>query len=165
MAINGLHTLLYTTEPEKLRAMLRDAFGFKHVDAGDGWLIFTTPPSEMGVHPAEGENWDAGARHLVSFMCDDINKTIAGLRAKGVDVDTTTRDEGYGITTMMHLPGGCEVMLYEPRHPIAAEIKKRTPFNRSSKSTTRLRQKATAGSRRGIKSRPNPRAKQAGRRR
>ncbi len=29
MAINGLHGLLYTSEPEKLRAMLRDAFGFK----------------------------------------------------------------------------------------------------------------------------------------
>jgi hypothetical protein len=167
LAINGLHTLLYTTEPEKLRAVLRDAFGFKHVDAGHGWLIFTTPPSEMGVHPAEGENWDAGARHLISFMCDDINKTIAGLRAKGIDVDTQTRDEGYGITTMMHLPGGCEVMLYEPRHPIAAEIKKtrRPSSNRSSKSTARLRQKATAGGRGGIKSQPRPRAKKARRRR
>ena len=29
MAINGLHGLLYTSEPEKLRAMLRDVFGFK----------------------------------------------------------------------------------------------------------------------------------------
>ena len=124
MAINGTHMLLYTTEPEQLRAMLRDVFGFKHVDAGHGWLIFATPPSELGVHPAEGESWEAGARHLISFMCDDINKTIAELRAKGVDVDQQTRDEGYGIVTMMHLPGGCEVQLYEPRHPIAAEIRR-----------------------------------------
>ena len=122
MAINGLHGLFYTSEPEKLRAMLRDVFGFRHVDAGDGWLIFTMPPAELGVHPLEGENVAAGHRHLMSFMCDDINQTIAELRAKGVDVDTATRDEGYGITTMMHLPGGCEVMLYEPRHPIAAAI-------------------------------------------
>lgn len=122
MAINGLHTLLYTTEPEKLRAMLRDVFGFTHVDAGGGWLIFRTPPSEMGVHPAEGPSWEAGTRHLISFMCSDIAATIAGLRRKGVDVDPETKDEGYGITTMMHLPGGCDVMLYEPRHPIAADI-------------------------------------------
>ena len=126
MAINGLHGLLYTSEPEKLRAMLRDIFGFKNVDAGDGWLIFTMPPAELGVHPLEGENFDAGHRHLMSFMCDDIDRTIAELRAKGVNVDAETRDEGYGITTMMHLPGGCEVMLYEPRHPIAAAIPRST---------------------------------------
>ena len=49
-------------------------------------------------------------------MCDNINKTIAELQGKGVDVDGEPKDEGYGITTMMHLPGGCDVMLYEPRH-------------------------------------------------
>ena len=36
--------------------MLRDVFGFKHVDAGGGWLIFALPPAEIGVHPAEGPN-------------------------------------------------------------------------------------------------------------
>ena len=63
MAINGLHGLLYTPEPEKLRA-------------------------------------------------------------KGVNIVGEPKDEGYGVTTMLHLPGGCEVMLYEPRHPIAATIAK-----------------------------------------
>lgn len=119
MAINGTHMLFYTTEPEQLRAVLRDAFGFTHVDAGHGWLIFRTPPSEVGVHPAEGNN--AGT-HAISFMCDDITKTIAELRAKGVDVDPEPQDRGYGIVTMMRLPGGCNVQLYQPRHPIAAEI-------------------------------------------
>lgn len=122
MAINGLHGLFYTSEPEKLRAMLRDVFRFKSVDAGGGWLIFGMPPAELGVHPLEGETFEAGHRHLMSFMCDDINRTIAELRAKGVTVVGEPKDEGYGITTMLHLPGGCEVMLYEPRHPIAAAI-------------------------------------------
>ena len=85
MAIIGTHMLLYTTEPEALRAMLRDVFGFKHVDAGEGWLIFRLPPAELGVHPAEGPSFDAGWRHSVSFMCDDINETAAELRSKGVD--------------------------------------------------------------------------------
>jgi hypothetical protein len=120
MAINGLHGLLYTSEPEKLRATFRDVFGFTHVDAGGGWLIFAMPPAELGVHPTEGENVEAGHRHLLSFMCDNITQTIADLRAKGVKVVGEPKDEGYGITTMLHLPGGCEVMLYEPRHPIAA---------------------------------------------
>jgi hypothetical protein len=138
MPITGTHMLLYTTEPEKLRAMLRDVFGFKHVDAGHGWLIFRTPPGEVGVHPAEHGN--AGT-HAVSFMCDDINKTIAGLRAKGVDVDQEPADHGYGIVTMMHLPGGCDVQLYEPRHPIAADIKR--PARRVTRKKA-VRQKTAA---------------------
>ena len=157
MAINGMHGLLYTSEPEKLRAMLRDVFGFNHVDAGGGWLIFAMPPSELGVHPNEGENYEAGHRHLLSFMCDNITKTITELRAKGVKVVGEPKDEGYGITTMLHLPGGCEVMLYEPRHPIAANIPKRAA--KKAKSNRRPS---------GANRRPGPRrgqpAKKAGRR-
>ena len=158
MAINGLHGLLYTSEPEKLRAMLRDVFRFKSVDAGGGWLIFGMPPAELGVHPLEGENFEAGHRHLMSFMCDDITKTIAELRAKGVNVAGEPRDEGYGITTMLHLPGGCEVMLYEPRHPIAAAISK-TPA-KAAKKATRSQAKRSEP-----KKKMGPRAKRAGRRR
>ena len=121
MSVIGVHTLLYTSEPEALRAMLRDVFGWKHVDAGEGWLIFKLPPAEMGVHPAEGPTYESGTRHLVSFMCDDLDKTIAELRAKGVDVVGEPKDEGYGITIMLNLPGGCEVMLYEPRHTVAID--------------------------------------------
>jgi predicted enzyme related to lactoylglutathione lyase len=119
MAITGVHTLLYSSEPEALRAVLRDVFGWTHVDAGGGWLIFRLPPAEMGVHPAEGPNFDGGVRHLVSFMCDDITREIAELRAKGVEVVGAPKDEGYGITVMLNLPGGCQVMLYEPRHAVA----------------------------------------------
>jgi hypothetical protein len=122
MAITGTHLLLYTSEPEKLRAMLRDVFGWKHVDAGEGWLIFKTPPAELGVHPDEGPTFESGARHSISLMCDDIKATITDLRAKGVEVKGEPDDEGYGITVMLGLPGGVEVMLYEPRHPIANRL-------------------------------------------
>jgi hypothetical protein len=119
MAIFGAHMLLYSTEPEKLRAMLRDVFGLKHVDAGDGWLIFALPPSELGVHPAEGPTYESGMRHQISFMCDDIHETVKDLRSKGVEVKGEPEDEGYGITVMLELPGGVEVQLYQPRHPMA----------------------------------------------
>lgn len=120
MAITGTHSLLYTSEPDQLRAMLRDVFGFKHVDAGGGWLIFGLPPSELGVHPAEGPTFESGTRHQFTFMCDRIGPTVADLKAKGVEVIGEPKDEGYGITVMLNLPGHCKVMLYEPRHPIAA---------------------------------------------
>jgi predicted enzyme related to lactoylglutathione lyase len=119
MAINGAHMLLYTTEPEALRAMLRDVFGWKHVDAGDGWLIFALPPAELGVHPAEGPTYASGTRHQIALMCDDITATIKELRGKGVDVRGEPEDEGFGVTVMLGLPGGVEVMLYEPRHAVA----------------------------------------------
>jgi predicted enzyme related to lactoylglutathione lyase len=119
MAITGVHTLLYTSEPEAVRAILRDVFGWQHVDDGDGWLIFALPPAEVGVHPAEGPNWESGVRHQISLMCDDLDTTIRELGEHGVEVRGAPRDEGYGITTTIVLPGDLEVMLYEPRHRTA----------------------------------------------
>jgi hypothetical protein len=113
MAIIGTHTLLYTSEPEALRACLRDVFGWTGVDAGDGWLIFALPPAEMGVHPGEAP------AHAVSFMCDDVHRTKADLQAKGIDFEGEPVDQGYGIAVDMVLPGGVKVGLYEPRHPTA----------------------------------------------
>lgn len=121
MAITGAHMLLYTSEPEALRATLRDVFGWPHVDAGDGWLIFALPPAEIGVHPAEGPTWESGVRHQISLMCDDVHATARDLRAKGIDVKGEPEDEGWGISVMLGLPGGVSVMLYQPRHPIAAK--------------------------------------------
>jgi hypothetical protein len=127
MAIIGAHVLLYSPEAEALRAVFRDVFGFKHVDAGEGWLIFALPPAELGVHPAEGPTYESGVRHQFSLMCDDIHATVRDLRAKGIDVKGEPTDEGYGIIVMLNLPGGVEVQLYEPRHPMAI-----TPAARSS---------------------------------
>jgi len=122
MAIVGSHMLLYTSEPEALRAVLRDVFGFKYVDAGEGWLIFGLPPSELGVHPAEGPTYESGVRHQITFMCDDIHGTVRDLRAKGIDVKGEPADEGFGVTIMLGLPGGVSVMLYEPHHATAINL-------------------------------------------
>jgi hypothetical protein len=120
MAITGAHVLLYTPEAEKLRATLRDVFKWKYVDAGEGWLIFALPPAEIGVHPAEGPTWESGVRHQFSLMCDDIHGTVRELRAQGIRIENEPEDQGWGISTMMTLPGGVQVQLYEPRHPVAA---------------------------------------------
>lgn len=121
MAITGAHVLLYSSAPEALRATFRDVFGWKHVDAGEGWLIFALPPAELGVHPAEGPTHASGVRHQFTLMCDDINNTLRDLRAKGIVVKGEPEDEGWGITVMLRLPGDVEVMLYEPRHPVAIQ--------------------------------------------
>ena len=153
MAITGMHGLFYTSEAEQLRAMLRDAFGFSHVDAGGGWLIFAMPPAELGVHPDEGPTFASGVRHQIAFICDNLGTTIAELRAKGVAVAGDPKDEGYGITTMLHLPGGCEVMLYEPRHPIAAGMN--DPARRRAAKTGAKRK--TSAKKRSAKKGASPR--------
>jgi predicted enzyme related to lactoylglutathione lyase len=114
MAVTGVHGLIYTAEPEAVRAIFRDVFGWDHVDAGDGWLIFRLPPAELGVHPAK-----EGYRHVLSLMCDDLEATMAQLREKGIEFAGEPEEEGFGVTVMMLLPGGAEMMLYEPRHPTA----------------------------------------------
>lgn len=119
MAITGAHVLLYTSDPDAVRAVFRDAFGWGHVDAGDGWLIFALPPAELAVHPDEGPTFESGVRHQLTLMCDDIAATVSELRAQGLEVRGEPLDEGYGITITIVLPGDLEVMLYEPRHPTA----------------------------------------------
>ena len=119
MAITGAHILLYSSQPEALRAVLRDVLGWPHIDAGEGWLIFALPPAELGVHPAEGPTFDGGARHQLSLMCDDLTATIGELLSKGLEIRGEPQDEGWGITTTLMLPGGVDVMLYQPRHPTA----------------------------------------------
>ena len=113
MPITGAHVLLYTPRAEELRAVLRDVFGWEHVDAGDGWLIFELPPAELGVHPG------SASRHELSLMCDDLAATMTDLRAKGIEFGGEPTEEGYGLSATMLLPGGLEMQLYEPHHPTA----------------------------------------------
>ena len=114
VAIIGTHTLVYTSEPEAVRAIFRDVFGFATVDDGDGWLIFELPPAELGVHPGENR-----VHHEVCLMCDEINATKAELEAKGIEFAGEPVDEGWGISVTMRLPGGADILLYEPRHKTA----------------------------------------------
>ena len=109
LAITGAHVLLYTSKPDELRAVFRDVFGWEYVDAGDGWLIFALPPAEIGVHPADAPD------HQLSLMCDDIESTVGELRARGLEVSDAA-DRGFGIGATLVLPGGVEVLVYEPRH-------------------------------------------------
>jgi hypothetical protein len=78
----GAHALIYSSQPERLRAFFRDVLRFPNVDAGHGWLIFTLPPAELAVHPVEEEAADAasaGGTELY-LMCDDLDATVAELR-------------------------------------------------------------------------------------
>ena len=111
--ITGAHVMVFSRDADADRAFLRDVLGFDSVDAGGGWLIFRLPPAEVAVHPTDGET-----RHELSLMCDDIAATSDDLRRRGFDVGAA-QDQGWGISTTIRLPGGLDLLLYEPRHPTA----------------------------------------------
>jgi len=120
--INGFHTIIYSDDDVATRAFFRDVLGWPSIDAGGGWLIFKTKPAELGVHPTaghDGEEWGTVPTHQSSLMCDDIEATVAELRAKGVTVADDIIDQGFGLTTMISVPGAGEMMLYQARHELA----------------------------------------------
>jgi hypothetical protein len=113
--IRGVHSMFYSSQPEALRAFLRDKLGFAAHDVGDGWLIFDVPGGDMGVHPTQGAHGNpASGTQAVSFYCDDIEKTVAELRDKGVEFTATISNEGWGLVTHFKVPGDFEIQLYQP---------------------------------------------------
>ena len=117
MPIVGAHVLLYSPEADALRAVLRDVLGWDSVEDTPGWLIFKLPPAEVGVHPSE-----SATKHELCLMCDDIETTVTELRAKGIEFRGEPNDESFGITTTMLLPGGVELLLYQPKHASPLEL-------------------------------------------
>ena len=115
--INGSHVIVFSSDAEADRAFFADVLGQPHVDAGGGWLIFKIPPAELAVHPADGP-----VGHELYFMCDDLEATMSDLRAKGVEFAEGVYEERWGRLTRLRLPGGSEVGLYEPRHPLAIAL-------------------------------------------
>ena len=110
--INGLHAIVFTSDIDGTRELLRDVLGLPWVDAGQGWLIFGLPPAELAPHPAD----EPGPPGLY-LMCDDIGATVEELEGKGVELVGPVSDEGWGLVTAIRIPGGGELGLYEPRHP------------------------------------------------
>jgi len=114
--IKGVHTMFYSSEPEALRAFLRDKLGFPYTDVGEGWLIFDLPEAEMGCHPAEPSKGAISGTHDISFYCDDIGKTVAELQGRGVEFTDPVADHGYGLVTHFKMPGNLIVQLFQPRY-------------------------------------------------
>jgi catechol 2,3-dioxygenase-like lactoylglutathione lyase family enzyme len=115
--ITGAHVIIHSQDAEADRAFIRDVLGFPGVDAGGGWLIFRLPPAEVAVHPAGDD-----PRHELYLMCDGLIAQLAELSAQGVEITRQPSDQRWGLLAGIRLPSGAELMLYEPRHPVAHSI-------------------------------------------
>jgi len=116
--ITGAHVVIYSKDAEADRRFFRDVLGFRAVDAGHGWLIFALPAAEAAFHPFEKNN-----QHEMFLTCDDLKAAMARLGRKGVRFGEVA-EEQWGIRTCILLPGGGEIGLYQPKHPVTFGGKK-----------------------------------------
>jgi hypothetical protein len=116
--ITGAHSIIYSTNPEADRALLRDVLKLPHVDVGHGWLIFGLPPAEVAVHPSEKNDV-----HEFYLMCDDVKNFVATMKEHNIACDEI-QDQGWGVLTHLTLPGGGKMGVYEPRHARPKPISK-----------------------------------------
>ena len=108
--INGTHSIIYSSNAEADRALLRDVLGLPNVDVGQGWLIFALPPAEVAVHPS-----DKNDVHELYLMTDDIRAFVDDMKQRNVAC-SEPNDQGWGILTEVTLPGGGKLGVYQPRH-------------------------------------------------
>jgi hypothetical protein len=108
--ITGAHAIVYSTDADADRAFFRDVLHFPSIDAGEGWLIFALPPSEVALHPA-----DANGAHELYLLCDDVDGFVASMTERGVACGAV-KDRGWGLLTEVRLPGGGLLGVYQPRH-------------------------------------------------
>ena len=114
--IIGGHVILSSADPEADRAFLTAVLEAPYVDAGGGWLVIKLPPSEIAVHPSDGP---PGQEFYL--MSNDLDATIARVTSAGATCAPPT-EARWGRLTRVSLPGGGEVGLYEPRHPVAIDL-------------------------------------------
>ena len=55
-------------------------------------------------------------------MCEDIEKTLADLTARGVTISQPPSRQGWGLLASIKLPSGCDLSIYQPRHPTAYNL-------------------------------------------
>ncbi len=129
--ITAVHNLIYSDDPAATRAFLKDVLGLPFVGDGETgvggddpsqWLIFATGPSEVGVHPTQGEHggesFIAPKHHQISLLTDDIEVTVAEIRARGGQLSDPT-DMGWGIGSEVQVPGADAILVYQARHATA----------------------------------------------
>jgi catechol 2,3-dioxygenase-like lactoylglutathione lyase family enzyme len=131
--ITAAHIVIYSKDAEADRKFFRDVLGLRAVDAGHDWLIFALPAAEAAFHPDEHNN-----RHELFLTCDDLKATTTALAGKGAGFGEVA-EERWGIRTRMLLPGGGEIGLYQPKHPVAFGGKKKSNKGRASQGSKRTK--------------------------
>ena len=108
--IAGSHVMLQSKDEKADKAFFRDVLEFPHVDAGNGFLIFALPPSDLAVHEAS-----EGDAHELYLICENMTEFTEAMTEAGVEFDEPV-NRGWGTVTSIALPGGGKLGVYEPHH-------------------------------------------------
>jgi len=108
--ITGVHSIIYSTDPQADMAFFKDILKFNNVDAGHGWLIFGLPPSELAIHPA-----DENGKQEFYLITDDIHLFVKEMNEHKVNC-TEVETHRWGLLTHLTLPSGSKLDVYEPKH-------------------------------------------------
>jgi hypothetical protein len=106
----GAHVMIQSRDDKADMAFFTDVLKLKSVDAGDGFLIFGLPQTDLAVHESE-----QNGGHQLYFMCDDIAAFAADMKSRGIAC-TAPADRGWGVICEITLPGGGALSVYQPRH-------------------------------------------------
>ncbi len=85
--IDGAHVIVYSRDAEADRAFLRDILRSNSVDAGDGWLIFRSPSSQVVAPRCRPRPMRAGA-------CSRRSRCRAEPRCPSTSRDILSRTPG-----------------------------------------------------------------------
>jgi hypothetical protein len=106
----GAHVMLHSQDEEADRKFLSEVLNLGSVDAGNGFMIYGMPPTEMAIH-GSGHN----DLHQLYLMCEDIENFVAEMTERAIAF-TPPSFQGWGTMTEITLPGGGKLGVYEPHH-------------------------------------------------
>ncbi|WP_375765499.1 hypothetical protein NR798_27735 [Archangium gephyra] len=142
--IKGVHAMFYSSEAGALRDFIKNKLQLPYSDVGEGWLIFDLPEGDIGCHPTDFPGSPPSGTHNVSFYCDDIQKTVAELRGRGVKFDDEISDQGFGFTANFTMPGNVKIQLYQPKYAKRSSVPAKKAKRASTKAKTAKRAPAPA---------------------
>jgi len=111
--ITGMHTIIYSTDPAADLAFFSDVLGMPSVGGEDGWLVIKPPNAVLGTVPAG----DMDNVHECYLMCEDITAFTQKMFALGHEC-SPVKDQPWGRLTYLTLPGGGNIGVCEPKHPL-----------------------------------------------
>jgi len=142
--IVGAHIIIQSKNPKADLEFIR-TLRLPSVSMGDGFVIHGLPPSEVAIHGSEKNDV-----HEFYLMCDDVEDTMAEFMSAGLAC-SPVQQRGWGALTMVTLPGGGKLGVYEPKHPRPkqhrpvkakkAAVKKKVAKKKPAKSPAKARKR------------------------
>lgn len=110
MIVSGAYVMIFSKDEAADRAFVRDVLELPCVGDGEHWLTFKLPPTELGVHEHDRNDF-----HQIYFIVEDLDATMADLAGKGVEC-SEPQSQSWGRATMVSLPSGGKLGVYEAHH-------------------------------------------------